>query len=134
MARMMLQDPVNADAAFRSALLGRDIDAAQEILHEQYALVLVHPEAARMERDEWLRLLPDYLVEHFTDLHSQWDIDDELAVHLHLVEMSASVLGADRSGLFAITDTWLRTPVGWKVRLRHSTPLSAGVLPRQPAA
>ena len=34
-------------------------DAAGQVLHDDYALVLVHPAATRVERDEWLRTLPD---------------------------------------------------------------------------
>jgi hypothetical protein len=46
--------------------------------------------------------------------------------------MTATVLGVDRSGLFTISDTWLRTPDGWRVWIRHSTPQTAGDLPRDP--
>jgi len=134
MASMMLQDPHNADQAFRDALLARDTDAAEEILHDEYALVLVHPVPARMEKAQWLRTLPDYVVDSFVDRSSAWDVTGEVAVHLHLVEMTATVFGADRSGLFVISDTWLLTPVGWKVWKRHSTPFTAGEVPRDPGA
>jgi len=44
--------------------------------------------------------------------------------------MDAAVFGADRSGLFAVTDTWLRDDDGWRVWRRHSTPMTAGAMPR----
>jgi len=134
MASMTLPDPYSADQAFLAALLARDTEAAGEILHDGYALVLVHPVPARMEKVQWLRTLPDYVVDSFVDRSSAWDVTDDVAVHLHLVEMVATVYGADRSGLFVISDTWLRTPAGWQVWKRHSTPFTAGEVPRDPGA
>ncbi|WP_456847699.1 hypothetical protein, partial [Cellulomonas sp. P5_C6] len=66
-------------------------------------------------------------------LESAWDVRDDVAVHLQKVDMVASVDGVDRSGIFVLTDTWLRTPDGWQVWRRHSTPLRAGVMPRPEA-
>lgn len=120
-----------ADAAWVDALLARDIDAAGGILHAEYALVLVHPGAARVEREEWLRTLPDYVITEWTVRGSAWDVRGDVATHLQLVEQEAVVLGVDRSGPFALTDTWLRESDGmWRVWRRHSTPLRAGALPR----
>ena len=45
------------------------------------------------------------------------------------VRMTATVLGADRSGVFAISDVWRLRPVGWRVWRRHSTPATAGSRP-----
>src|SRR6478672_639223 len=112
-----------ADAAWATAIRDRDAEAAAAILHEDYALVLVHPVAAHVDRAEWLRTLPDYVVSHWEVRGSQWDQLGDVAVHLQLVDMMAVVAGIDRNGLFAITDTWLRTPAGWRVWRRHSTPM-----------
>jgi hypothetical protein len=43
--------------------------------------------------------------------------------------MNATVLGVDRSGLFVLSDIWLRGDDGWRIWRRHSTPLAAGVMP-----
>jgi hypothetical protein len=125
--------PVDADAAWLHALLTRDVAGADAVLHDEYALVLVHPQPTRVERAEWLRVLPGYVVGQWVDEQSAWDIRGDLAVHLRLVRMRATVFGVDRSGLFTISDTWLRTPDGWRVWIRHSTPQTAGGLPHGPA-
>jgi hypothetical protein len=124
-------DPQGADSAWTSALLARDVDGASRVLHADYALVLVHPAPARVERDEWLRTLADYVISEWTVRQSTWDVRDDVATHLQLVDQTALVFGADRSGPFALTDTWLRDPDGvWRVWRRHSTPLRAGAMPR----
>lgn len=123
-------DPRDADAAWTSALLARDAGAAAGLLHDDYALVLVHPAPARVERADWLRTLPGYVISSWDVRGSAWDIHGDMAVHLQLVDQTAVVHGTDRSGLFAVSDTWLRGGDGtWKVWRRHSTPMSAGVMP-----
>jgi len=66
----------------------------------------------------------DYAVEERTV-----DVDDDTAAVLQRVRMVATVLGQDRSGSFVISDVWRRTPAGWRVWRRHSTPASAGQMP-----
>ncbi|HEY3546705.1 MAG TPA: hypothetical protein VGK17_11540, partial [Propionicimonas sp.] len=53
------------------------------------------------------------------------------AAVLQRVEMTATVLGDDRSGRFVISDHWLHGDAGWRVWRRHSTPLDAGRMPGQ---
>jgi Domain of unknown function (DUF4440) len=130
-AAMTESDPRDADSAWTAALLARDVVAAGAILHDGYALVLVHPVAALVDRREWLRTLPDYVVSGWDVRGSAWDICGDVASHLQMVDQTAVALGNDRSGLFAITDTWLRDADGsWKVWRRHSTPMTAGAIPR----
>lgn len=74
-------------------------------------------------------MLEDYVVHSLTVEHSVVDRDDDLALVLHRDEMSATVLGEDRSGTFVITDIWRLRDAGWKVWRRHSTPLAAGEMP-----
>jgi hypothetical protein len=120
----------DADAGWVTALLARDVAGAAGWLHEDYALVLVHPVPAHVDRAEWLRTLPDYVVSQWDVRGSQWDQHGDVAVHLQLIDMRAVVAGIERNGPFAITDTWLPTPAGWRVWRRHSTPLLAGGIPR----
>ncbi|MDT4911455.1 MAG: hypothetical protein QOC66_583 [Pseudonocardiales bacterium] len=111
-------------------LEARDVDSIGDYLHEDYALVLVHPAEATVPRAAWLAMLPDYVV-HSWDVHSRViDVDGDVAVVLTLGTQQATVVGADRSGLFAISDCWRRGADGqWRVWRRHSTPLSAGPMP-----
>lgn len=117
-----------------AALLAAEPASAAEYLHQDFALVLVHPAATTVVRDEWLRTLPDYLVSRWEVRRSVLDVYDNTATHLQLIDMNAEVFGVDRSGLFAISDVWIRDEQDvWRVWRRHSTPLTAGPMP-QPGA
>lgn len=131
-------DPVNAREQVRAraggwqqAIEARDAETVVGFLHDDYALVLVVPTAVTMARDEWLRVLADYVV-HRYEVHEQVvDVMDDTAVVLTLATQQATVLGQDRSGRFIMSDTWLRDDAGsWQVWRRHSTPITAGHMPR----
>ena len=98
----------------------------QDFLHQDYALVLVVPAAVTMKREEWLRVLDDYVV-HEYEVHQQIvHTRTDTAVVLTLATQRATVLGQDRSGRFVLSDTWVRGDDGsWRVWRRHSTPTSA---------
>jgi hypothetical protein len=120
---------VHRMADFDRCVQDRDQDLAGQVLHPDYALVLVHPAPAEVRREQWLATLPDYKV------HS-WEVEVQTvhergpcAAVLRRVAMNATVLGVDRSGLFVLSDIWLRGDDGWRVWRRHSTPLAAGVMP-----
>lgn len=116
-------------AEFQRCIEERDSAAAAEVLDEDYALVLVQPLRAVVPRDRWLAMLPAYIV-HSYDIQEQLvDVDGDCAAVLHRARMTATVGGADRSGLFAISDIWRLRDGQWRVWRRHSTPFSAGPLP-----
>lgn len=113
-------------AAWRSAIETRDFELMQDFLHQDYALVLVVPAAVTMKREEWLRVLDDYVV-HEYEVHQQIvHTRTDTAVVLTLATQRTTVLGQDRSGRFVLSDTWVRGDDGsWRVWRRHSTPTSA---------
>src|SRR5688500_1059477 len=110
------------------AIRDRDPKAAREVLAEDFALVLVHPSAAVMPIEEWLAMLPDYVVHEWVPEERLIDISGDVAAVLHRIRMRATVMGNDRSGLFAISDIWRRIDGEWRVWRRHSTPFTAGAL------
>ena len=114
---------------FDEAVRQRDVAAAEEVLHPDYALVLVHPSPAVMPRARWLEVLDDYVVHSYAIDDQRVDTDQDVAAVLSRVQMRATVLGEDRSGTFVISDVWLRGHDGWRVWRRHSSPLSAGDMP-----
>jgi len=118
-----------AMATFERCIEQRDRAAAEAILDDDYALVLVQPTRAIMPRARWLEVLEDYVVHDYAVDESIIDVEGDVATVLHRDRMSATVLGEDRSGTFVITDVWRLRPDGWKVWRRHSTPLSAGEMP-----
>lgn len=115
--------------AFTRCIVERDRSLAEDVLDDGYALVLVHPAPAVMPRERWLDVLPDYVCDRYDERDRTVDIDGDCATVLQRVDMSATVLGEDRSGVFVISDVWRRRPEGWRIWRRHSTPLSAGQMP-----
>ena len=116
-------------AAFEACVRDRDQALAESVLDAGYALQLVEPTPAIVPRSRWLEMLPDYLVHDYEVEHLEVDVDGDVAAVLQRVQMRATVLGADRSGTFALTDVWRRRPEGWRLWRRHSTPLTAGPMP-----
>lgn len=114
---------------WQRSIEARDAKAAGGYLADDYALVIVQPARAVMPRAQWLALLPDYVVSDYEVLERIVETDGDLGLVLQRVRMQATVRGADRSGLFVITDMWRRQGGTWKVWRRHSTPISAGALP-----
>jgi hypothetical protein len=115
--------------AFQRCIETRDRSLAEDVLDEDYALELVQPTVARMPRERWLEVLPDYIVHAYETEESILTIDGDYAVVLQRVSMSATVLGIDRSGYFVMSDVWRRRDGTWRVWRRHSTPVSAGSMP-----
>jgi hypothetical protein len=69
------------------------------------------------------------VVEAYDVQGQQLDILGTCAAHIQRFEMTATVLGEDRSGTFVVSDVWLRGDDGWRIWRRHSTPLAAGRMP-----
>ncbi len=99
-------------------------------MDHDYALVLVQPVPALVRRDQWLAMLPDYVVHSYQVEEQVVDIDGDCATILHRAHMRATVMGEDRSGTFVISDVWRKRADGWRIWRRHSTPLTAGVMPK----
>jgi len=116
-------------ADFDRCVQDRDEQLAARTLHPDYALVLVQPAPAEVRRDQWLATLPDYKVHSWEVEVQTVHVQDDCAAVLRRVAMNATVLGVDRSGLFVLSDIWLRGDDGWRIWRRHSTPLAAGVMP-----
>lgn len=116
-------------AAFQRCVEERDAAAAEDLLDDDYALVLVHPTPAVMPKARWIEVLADYVVHGHEVLESFTDVDGDCAAILQQVRQDATVLGGDRSGMFVLTDIWRRRDGQWRLWRRHSTPLAAGAMP-----
>jgi hypothetical protein len=114
---------------WRAAIEDRDQERAATFLDADYALVLVHPAPATVTRAQWLAMLPDYVVHSWDVREQRTDVARDVGLVCSLVDMRATVLGEDRSGLFVLTDAWLARDGEWRVWRRHSAPLSAGAMP-----
>ncbi len=118
-----------AMATFDRCVVERDVGAAADVLDEDFALILLHPAPARMDRSRWLAVLPDYIVDRYEVDEVVAEVDGDVATVLQRLTMNATVLDEDRSGRFVISDTWRRRDGQWRIWRRHSTPLQAGRLP-----
>ena len=116
-------------AEFQRCIEARDRVGAEQVVDDDYTLTLVAPSRAIMPRDRWLDVLEGYVIHDYAIEEQIINEEADCAVVLHRVRMTASVLGEDRSGTFVISDVWRRRTDGWRVWQRHSTPLSAGLLP-----
>ena len=115
--------------AFQRCIEERDASGAEDLLDDDYALVLVQPARAVMPRQRWLEVLADYLVHSYNIEEQIVDVDVDCATVLHRVTMQATVLGQDRSGVFVISDVWRLRDGTWRLWRRHSTPISAAEMP-----
>ena len=115
--------------AWQRAIETRDATAAAELLHQDYALQLVHPEPAVVPRARWLATLEEYIVHAYEIDERVVDVDGDTAAVLQRIRQQATVMGEDRSGQFVITDVWRLVDGTWRVWRRHSTPFTA---PRMP--
>jgi ketosteroid isomerase-like protein len=114
---------------FQRCIEERDQARAEQILDDDYVLELVQPSVARMPRDRWLEVLPDYLVHAYEVQEQVLSVEGDCAVILQRVLMEATVLGEDRSGCFVLSDVWRLREGTWRLWRRHSTPISAGHMP-----
>jgi hypothetical protein len=115
---------------WQRAIEERDPEAAASFLADDYALVILQPQPAVVERGEWLRMLPDYHVNAYSVEERMVQTRDGLCTVLQRVDQTAVVKGVERSGIFILLDVWVEEAGAWRVWRRHSTPLSAGSAPR----
>jgi hypothetical protein len=114
---------------FQRVIESRDVPAAEAVLDEHYALVLVQPVPMVVVRSQWLATLADYVVHEWT-LHERLvDIDGDCAAVLQKGFQRATVQGQSRDGMFVLSDIWRLRDGTWRIWRRHSTPLAAGTMP-----
>jgi ketosteroid isomerase-like protein len=127
---MTEQTPQDADAGWFEAVLRRDQSRVLEYLDDEYNLIVLTPAFTRITRAEWLAMLPDYVISVWDVVSSEWDMQGDLAVHTHHINLEAVVMGGDRNGPVTMTDVWRKIDGRWRVWRRVSTPLAAAAIPR----
>jgi ketosteroid isomerase-like protein len=119
-----VSDLSQAIDAFDRAQLDRDADLAGTVLDPDFSLVRVQPTPSSQSREEWLALLPDYVVHDYEVVERFVHERGDTAAVLQQVRQSTTVSGQDIAGLDVVTDVWLRTPSGWRLWRRHLTPVA----------
>jgi ketosteroid isomerase-like protein len=115
---------------WQGAIEARDPEAAARFLAADFALVILQPQATVVRREEWLRMLPDYDVRGYAVEERIVEAEPDLCTVFQRVDQTAVVMGVERSGIFILVDVWTREADEWRVRRRHSCPLTAGDAPR----
>jgi hypothetical protein len=113
-----------AEDRWLQAILARDANAAEAILHPEFRLIIGiegHP-LRIMPRAQWLAVLPDYRITDCSVTDRQVSVYGDIAVVILLWSQTATVPGdRDISGHFLITDIWHNSPQDWRVIERHSS-------------
>ena len=60
-------------AAFELCIRERDEETAKSVLHDDFALILIHPAPAVMGRVRWLEVLREYVVHQYEVQHQHLD-------------------------------------------------------------
>jgi hypothetical protein len=113
-----------AEDRWLEAILARDANVAEAILHPDYRLIIgIEGSPLRiMPRAQWLAVLPDYRITDCSVTDRQVSVYGDIAVVILLWSQIAAVPGdRDISGHFFITDIWHNSPQGWRVIERHSS-------------
>jgi hypothetical protein len=69
-----------------------------DYLDDEYNLIVLTPAFARMNRAEWLALLPDYVITVWDVVSSEWTSTATSRCTPITITMEAVGLGGDRSG------------------------------------
>lgn len=113
-----------AEDRWLTAVLNRDVAAADSILHPDYRLIVgIEGQPFRVyTRAQWLEMLPHYNITAQAITDRQVSIYGDTAVVIVLWDQTATAPGnRDISGRFFLTDIWHNTPEGWRVIERHSS-------------
>jgi hypothetical protein len=108
-----------AERAWMKAWLSKDIDTCREILDENF--VLTSATGVLMGKAEWL----DKATGAFAASEFNWlsivvrKIAADVAVAHVKSNQVATVHGKDWSGVFLMTDVWVKRDSGWKVTARQ---------------
>jgi ketosteroid isomerase-like protein len=101
-----------------TAIQRQDFEALDKIIGPEYTYAATNQ--GKQSRKEWFDTVPEYRIEAF-ELQDLDVLDfGHTAVAVCKYRQEAVVRGSPRSGIFLITDTWLRRDNGWQVVARSS--------------
>lgn len=119
-ARADLDAAVEAlDVVFRCA----DGRLARQVTHEEFSLVVLHPEMRKTDREVWIESLADYELIEWELRDERLDLVDGTAAHHRRAWRVSRSDGVRQSGEILVTDHWIRGVDAWRVWQRTITPL-----------
>ena len=118
----VVADITAAEQRWAAALVTQDTVTLQQLLAPEFALTLSAAPAAPLPRERWLASVPAYLTHSLDICELQVRVlRPDVAVASFIANLKATVRGEDRSGMFFITDVWIRTDGNWQVVARYSS-------------
>jgi ketosteroid isomerase-like protein len=117
--RQTKQEIREAQAHWMEAAIRKDEPVLRQILGTEYHLI-----AGRLgfvDKESWLAMGPHYTIEAFEYIESDIHVYGEVAVSNSKYRQKATYKREDRSGVFYLTDIWVKRDGRWKVVTRHSS-------------
>ncbi len=114
---------------FQRVIEARDVEAAESVLDEAYALVLVQPVARRSREPSGWQV---FLTMSSTSGPCRSASSTSTGTAQPCCKEGFNerwVQGLPRDGLFVVSDIWRRRDGVWRYQQQHSSPLSAGEMP-----
>ncbi|WES64382.1 hypothetical protein P0L94_18190 [Microbacter sp. GSS18] len=106
---------------FGDALSRSDVDTAKRYVADDLTILSLSDGLKTYDRAWWEQMVPTFSLGGFELVHEHLVRRDEQAVHYRYARMTSTVAGAERTGMFCITDYWLSHPEkGWVVWQRLS--------------
>lgn len=113
------QEIREAQQSWMEAAIRKDEPVLRQILGDEYHLI-----AGRLgfvDKDGWLAMGSDYTIEEFEYTESDIHVYGNMAVSNSRYRQKANYKGEDLSGIFYLTDVWVKREGRWQVVTRHSS-------------
>ncbi len=108
----------------QDAVAGTDLEMMDALLDDRFVLVTGREGAEQRGREEYLDITANrYQVESYRIERLEVDDHGMVAVVRSRLWQRASMDGRSRTGVFVMTDIWVRGGDGWRLVARHASPL-----------
>ncbi len=114
----IVDDLMACERRWMEAVRLKDMELLERLLAPDFTYTATGH--GRRSRQEWLAMVPRYEIDRFTFEEPEIRVYGDLALVLVRYRQVALVDGVPRSGLFLLTDVWMRQPAGWQVVNRCS--------------
>ena len=106
------------------AVQQRDMAALEQLLGEEFTLTTGRKDAEVRRRQEWLDVTREsYEVDQWAYEEMDVRVYGDAAVVRSRYRQTARMGGADRTGVYLMTDVWVRRDGRWQAVTRHISPL-----------
>jgi hypothetical protein len=108
----------------QDAVAGADLEMLDALLDDRFVLVTGREGAEQRDRREYLDITANrYQLDSYRIERLEVDDHGVVAVVRSRLWQRATMDGRSRTGVFVMTDTWVRGGDGWRLVSRHASPL-----------